>query len=74
MGDLQNGDRLTHCELELAAGRLVTCPGDRCVFWEPGGAVLPGRCRLEQLDLRGRGALADYLLALRARLEAVENA
>ena len=60
-----------HCTLRLAAeGRLEPCPRERCAFWEPGGAVVPGACLLERLavDLR-RPDVAGYLLEARQRLE-----
>lgn len=40
------------CTLRLAAaGRTEPCPGERCAFWEPGGAVIEGRCVIERLGL-----------------------
>lgn len=57
------------CRLEHTLGRSVVCPGDRCPFWEPGGAVLDGRCALHGLDLTRGRELARWLLELRARLE-----
>ncbi|HEY5660004.1 MAG TPA: hypothetical protein VIR59_04390 [Gaiellaceae bacterium] len=59
------------CRLHVAArGCAESCPGDRCAFWEPGGAVLGGSCVLERLavDLE-RPGLADYLLSVRERIE-----
>ena len=40
-----------------------------CPFWEPGGAVLKGRCAFEQLDLLGRSELACELLRIRDALD-----
>jgi hypothetical protein len=57
------------CLLQYAAGRIETCPEDACPFWEPGGAVLDGRCAIEQLDLRARPELVSWLLVLRKDLE-----
>jgi hypothetical protein len=62
---------LETCTLRLVAeSRVEPCPGDRCAFWEPGGAVLEGACLIERLgvDVR-RPGLAAYLLETRARLE-----
>jgi hypothetical protein len=59
------------CRLRaVARGESVPCPGDRCVFWEPGGAVVESGCGIERLgiDLSQPG-LADYLLGIRERLE-----
>jgi hypothetical protein len=64
-----------HCTLRLAAeGRQETCPRERCAFWEPGGAVVPGACLLERLavDLT-RPDVAEYLLEARERLEQVRD-
>lgn len=62
-------DRL--CALQDAVGRVEACPGARCPFWEPGGAVLAGGCLLERLtlDLGRRPDLANYLLGLRVVLD-----
>jgi hypothetical protein len=43
-----------------------------CSFWEPGGAVLQGRCTFELLDLEGRPALVEELRRVRAILERAE--
>ena len=59
------------CALRLLAeGRPTACPRERCVFWEPGGAVGDGRCLVERLgaDVR-RPDLAAYLLDVGRRLE-----
>jgi len=58
------------CRLQHAAGRVEACPGACCPFWEPGGAVLAGRCALDQVDLSARPELAAWLLRIRKRLEA----
>jgi hypothetical protein len=57
------------CRLQHAAGRIETCPEERCPFWEPGGAALAGRCAVEQVDLSGRQQLAAWLLRIRTQLE-----
>ncbi|HEY8315767.1 MAG TPA: hypothetical protein VIG35_02795 [Gaiellaceae bacterium] len=61
------------CLLEEAFGHTVPCGESGCVFWEPGGAVLHGRCAFEHLDLRGRPEVAGELLQIRARLEAAAD-
>jgi len=62
------------CRLQYAAGRVEECPQDKCPFWEPGGAALPGRCALERVDLSDRPEVAHLLLTLRKRLELQESA
>jgi len=57
------------CALEHAAGHGGSCPESGCPFWEPGGAVLAGRCAFERLDLAGRPEVAEELLRIRALLE-----
>jgi len=57
------------CRLQDAAGRVEACPEDRCPFWEPGGAVLDGRCAFEQRDFSGRPEVAGRLLRVRKRLD-----
>lgn len=60
-----------NCTLRLAAqGLPEPCSRERCLFWEPGGAVVEGSCVIERLgvDLR-RPDLATYLLETRERLE-----
>jgi hypothetical protein len=63
-------DEPLRCHLELAVGRVAACPAERCAFWEPGGAALPGSCAVERLALDARPDLASWLLSVRARLEA----
>jgi hypothetical protein len=63
------------CTLRLAAeGTAEPCPRERCSFWEPGGAVVQGRCLIERLgvDVR-RPDLALYLLETRERLDQTRN-
>ena len=57
------------CALEHAVGRSELCPESGCPFWEPGGAVVSGRCAFEQLDLSGRPDVAKELLRVRELLE-----
>ncbi len=57
------------CRLQYAAGRIEACPEDACPFWEPGGAVLDGRCAIEQLDLKAGPELVSSLVTLREDLE-----
>jgi hypothetical protein len=59
------------CRMASIAGRPEECPEDLCPFWEPepGGAVLPGRCGFEQIDLADNPELAGYLLRIRHALE-----
>jgi hypothetical protein len=58
------------CTLEKVVGRIRACPFDACPFWEPGGAVLQGRCAFEHLDLEGRPDIAAELLRVRDELQA----
>jgi len=51
------------------AGRPEECPEDLCPFWEPGGAVLAGRCGFEQIGLADNPHLAGFLLRIRHALE-----
>jgi hypothetical protein len=62
------------CRLQSTLGRDEECPRDSCPFWEPGGAVLDGRCALEQVDLGENAELAAWLLRIRKRLEAARRA
>jgi hypothetical protein len=61
------------CSLESAVGRCEACPEGACPFWEPGGAVLDGRCAVEELDLAADAALAAWLLEIRARLASAQS-
>lgn len=59
------------CHLELLVGRRVACSETACPFWEPGGAVIEGRCAFERLHVSLRPDTASELLQLRdALLEA----
>ncbi len=61
------------CSLEAAVGRLGACAEGACPFWEPGGAVLEGRCAFEELDITVDAALAAWLLEIRERLGSAES-
>jgi hypothetical protein len=61
------------CKLELAVGRRRPCPEDRCPFWEPGGAVLEGRCAFEQVSVEGNRELAELLLRVRRTLSSARS-
>jgi len=61
------------CRLDATAGRERICPEGACSFWEPGGAVIEGRCAFEQVDLEGRPSLVCELLRLRGLLDAASN-
>jgi hypothetical protein len=68
--DMSHGKPRT-CTLRLAAsGGIEPCSRERCLFWEPGGAVVEGNCLIERLgaDVR-RSEVAGYLLETRKRLE-----
>jgi len=66
---VESGDMIHICRLEHTAGRSAPCPESACPFWEPGGAVLEGRCAFERLDLEGRPEVAAELLCVRRLLE-----
>jgi hypothetical protein len=58
------------CTLRLATGVVEPCTGERCAFWEPGGAVVRGGCLIERLGSYFLGPdVARYLLETRERLE-----
>jgi hypothetical protein len=63
-----------NCTLHFAQGGIEPCTGERCAFWEPGGAVAAGGCLIERLgvDVR-RSDLAAYLLETRERLEQIRD-
>jgi hypothetical protein len=67
MSAVPAGPRL--CRLEQAVGVDAACPEDACPFWEPGGAVLAGRCAVEGIDFSRDPGVATWLLAIRKRLE-----
>jgi hypothetical protein len=61
------------CSLEATVGKREACPEGACPFWEPGGAVLAGRCAFEALDVIADAALANWLLEIRERLASSES-
>jgi hypothetical protein len=61
------------CRLQYAVGRVETCPEERCPFWEPGGAVLEGRCVFERLGASDNPELASRLLRIRKTLESART-
>ena len=61
------------CSLSATVGKHEACPEGACPFWEPGGAVLGGRCALEELGVVPDTALATWLLEVRERLEAAST-
>lgn len=61
------------CSLEAAVGNAEACPEDACPFWEPGGAVLNGRCAFEQLGMSADSELAAWLLEIRVRLASANS-
>jgi hypothetical protein len=61
------------CTLEAVVGDAKACPEDACPFWEPGGAVLGGRCAVEELGVRADAALASWLLEIREKLAAASS-
>lgn len=61
------------CRFAALLGQSEVCPREACVFWEPGGAVLEGRCAFERLDLSARPELAALLLDLRRALESAQT-
>ena len=56
------------CGLDALAGATTLCTEADCPFWEPGGAVLEGRCVFEAVDLTRRAAVVSELLHLREKL------
>ena len=50
-------------------GQDAACREVTCAFWDPGGAVLDGRCSFERLELSGKPELAAWLLDMRRALE-----
>jgi hypothetical protein len=65
----------SYCALHLATGREEECPGRDCAFWEDGGAVVEPACIFERvrLELDGRPAVAQWLLAIRNELESART-
>ena len=59
------------CSLETLDDAL--CPGAPCPFWEPGGAVLGGRCTFEGVELSRYPEVARELARLRDELESLHE-
>jgi hypothetical protein len=57
------------CSLEAVVGKAQACPEDACPFWEPGGAVLGGRCAFDELGVATNAEFASWLLEIRGRLD-----
>ena len=60
---------IRHCRLHALAGEQQVCPEAACAFWEPGGAVVEGRCAFERHDFGARPDLVQELLRIRRQLE-----
>ncbi len=60
------------CRLQSALGRVETCPGAACAFWDR-DTRLGGHCAIDELDLAGRPDLAEWLLRLRTQFDAAET-
>jgi hypothetical protein len=58
------------CRLDALVGVMTLCTEDACPFWEPGGAVLEGRCAFDGLDLTRRPEVVSELLRMREELTA----
>jgi len=61
------------CRLKAELGEFEACPEAACPFWEPGGAVLGGRCAFEELGIAADAQLAKWLLEIRERLASAES-
>lgn len=61
------------CPLDAHGGRKRACSELGCPFWQPGGAVVHGRCAFERLDLAGRPEVAVELLRIREQLSSVST-
>jgi hypothetical protein len=57
------------CRLDAIAGGRRRCGEGDCSFWEPGGAVLDGRCMFERVDLDAWPVLAADLIDIREQLD-----
>jgi hypothetical protein len=51
------------CRLQYEVGRVETCPGGRCPFWQSTS------CAVDGVDVAGRSDLATWLLGIRGSLE-----
>jgi hypothetical protein len=62
------------CTIKATLGQAEPCPEGACPFWDHGGAVVSSGCGLERLQLElERPDLAEYLVELRAQLEAARD-
>jgi hypothetical protein len=61
------------CRLQQVASIVEACPEERCPFWEPGGAVVEGRCAFDAVDVSRNPELAGWLLQIRRRLESARS-
>jgi hypothetical protein len=61
------------CSLKATVGKAEACPEDSCPFWDPGGAVLGGRCAVEELGVVADAELATWLLEIREKLTAASS-
>jgi hypothetical protein len=61
------------CRFQAVPGRAQPCPEERCPFWEPGSAVLEGRCAFDRLDRSDSLELAAWHLRIRRMLEAAST-
>jgi hypothetical protein len=61
------------CSLKAVVGKVESCPEDRCPFWEPGGAVLGGRCAIAELGVVADAPVATWLLEIREKLAAAST-
>jgi hypothetical protein len=68
--DIEEQDVDRRSGQQYRAGRIESCPGAGCPFWEEGGAALPGGCLFERLalDLDARPDLVHALLQIRRQL------
>jgi hypothetical protein len=64
---------MNRCRLQYTVGRIEECPEEPCPFWEPGGAVVEGRCVFDQLDVGDNPEFAAWLLRIRKRLETAKT-
>jgi len=64
--DAEAARQTRSCRLAALAQRDDACT-PTCPFWEPGGAVLEGRCAFDTVELNGRTPLVMELLELRQR-------
>ena len=62
------------CRIEGVLGHAEACPGARCPFWDPGRAVLAGRCAFAKVDIETDPEVAALLMQVREMLESVRSA